>query len=118
MVDVACRHIRGGVASDGGTDARPKIIHANAEAPDLCPADCTLWFGGRRDLLVGRAVGHAALCDQSDREAARATGAILSFRALVARHVGFYRIFGFLHAADGNVLDRRFRSKARSQVRG
>ena len=77
LVDVTRRHFRGGVAGDVGTDARNKILPANAEAPDLCPSICTL-----------------------------------------ARHMGVHRIFGLLHAVDGDVLDRRLRSKARTQVRG
>ena len=35
--------------------------------------------GGCRDLLVRRAVGYAALCDQSNHKAARASASILSF---------------------------------------
>ena len=68
--------------------------------------------------LVRCALGRPSLRDQPDREAARVTGAILSFPALVARPLGIHRIFGIVHAAAGNVLDRCFQSKSRSEVRG
>ena len=53
-------------------------------------------------------MGRAALCARPDRETAGAAAAVLSFRALDARHVGVRRLSGVLHAADGDVLAGAF----------
>ena len=82
-----------------------------AEAPDLRAADCAVRTGRCRHAVVGRGLGRADLCDRPDRETADAAAAVLSFRAFNARHVGIHRLSSFVHAADGNVLDRGARSE-------
>ena len=42
----------------------------------------------------------------ADRQTADVAVAVLSFPALAARHVGLHGLPGFLHAADGDVVDR------------
>ena len=60
--------------------------------------------------MVGRGLENPALRDQSDPEAPGAAGAVLSFRAVIARNLGLHRLLGILHATDGGVLGSCARS--------
>ena len=88
-----------------------------AETPDLHGADRALCAGGRRDAVVGRAVGRAAICGRPGRKTADAAGAVLSFRTLVARPAGVRGLSDLLCPAAGDVLDRGVRSGARAEIR-
>ena len=118
VVDLAGRHLRGGVAGDGGADARRQGFHGIAQAPDLRAADGAFYLGGDRNPVVGCRLGCAAVCHQPDRQAAGAAAVVLSLRTLDARHVGIHGVSGFLHAADGDVVGRRFPSRSRAKAGG
>ena len=118
MVDLGRRDCGRALGCCPDTDTRTAPVPGFVEASDfsascgtVCPRRC--W-----NAVVGRRVERASLCGGSDRQIAGAAAAVLSFRAIAARVMGFHRLSGFLCSADGGVLGCRLRPQFHPQARG
>ena len=119
LVDLAGRDLRGRIRWSTMAPFLDVEAFLQSLKRPICALPIALFaLAVDRNAVVGRAMGRAALCGQPGRETAGAAGAVLSFRTLGARPAGVRRLSGILHAVDGDVLDRRVRSRPVAEVGG
>ena len=99
------------LARGRGADDRLRALLPIAEAADLLFPIALFALAVVGTLWSDASWGARLLRHRPFRQAPGAAGAVLSFRAFGARHVGVHRFPGFVHAADGDVLDRRVLSR-------